>query len=445
MSDHHHHFTLDDIPRGGERLELARFSKLNAALLGIGVLGLVVSLLYMFGAFGPAHQKEFAYSWLFAFFFFFTITNGGIFWTMLQHLSNAGWSVAVRRVFENLGSNAIVMIFFAIPFLVNIGGMQESLWEWIGIHRAAAHDAHGNTLEGLEEMVKSNPEIHILVAKYGYLNITFWLARGVFFLGFLYLLIRTLRNWSVKQDSDGDFKHTFRARALCAFPLLIYALAVTFTAVDWVMSMDYTWFSTMWGVYIFAGGAWSSMATSILILSWIRKQGYLKTTVSMEHYHLMGKLLLAFTIFWAYIGFDQFFLIWYANITEETRFFHLRNSEGWWYLSNILVWGHFVLTFVLLLSASRKKKPDVMNWLCGWVLLMHFVDWYWLIIPERGPSLTHGDLLWIPGAWWGDIFAWIGIGGISGWALLRRMSTASLYPCRDPRLLESVLATNSPA
>jgi hypothetical protein len=445
MSDHHHHFTLDDLPRGGERLELARFSKLNGALLGVGVLGLVVSALYMFGVFGPERQHQFAYSWLFAFFFFFTITNGGIFWTMLQHLSNAGWSVAVRRVFENIGGNALLMGIFALPFLLNIGHMQESLWEWMGIHRAAAQEAHGNTLEGLEEMIKTNPEIHILVAKYGYLNITFWLFRGFFFLGFLYLLIRTLRNWSVKQDTDGDFKHTFRSRALCAFPLLIYALAVTFTAVDWVMAMDFTWFSTMWGVYIFAGGAWSSMATSILFLSWLRGQGYLKKTVSMEHYHLMGKLLLAFTIFWAYIGFDQFFLIWYANITEETRFFLLRNTEGWWYLANILVWGHFVLTFVLLLSAGRKKKPDVMNWLCGWVLLMHLVDWYWLVIPERGPSLTKGELLWIPGAWWGDVFAFIGIGGLSAWALLRRASTASLYPCRDPRLLESVLATNAPA
>jgi hypothetical protein len=442
MSDHH--FTIDDLPRGGERLELARFSKLNGALLGAGAFGLLVSACYMFGLFGHDHQREFAYSWLFAFYFFFTITNGGIFWTMLQHLSNAGWSVAVRRFFENIGSNAKWMALFAVPFLFNIGGMQESLWEWIGIHREAAVIGHGNTLEGLEEMVKENPHVHILVAKYGYLNFWFWFIRGIVFLGFLAGLIIILRKWSVQQDSDGDFKHTFRARILCAFPLLIYALAVTFCAVDWIMSMDYTWFSTMWGVYIFAGGAWSSMAVSILTLSWVRRQGYLKKTVSMEHYHLMGKLLLAFTIFWAYIGFDQFFLIWYANITEETRFFLLRNTEGWWYVSNVLVWGHFVVTFILLLSAARKKKPDIMNWVCGWVLLMHLVDMYWLIIPERGPSLT-GFTLWIPGAWWGDIFAFIGIGGISAWALLRRLSKDSLYPCRDPRLLESVIATNSPA
>jgi hypothetical protein len=184
------------------------------------------------------------------------------------------------------------------------------------------------------------------------------------------------------------------------------------------------------------------MAISIVALNYIRSNGYLQKVVTGEHYHLMGKLLLTFTIFWAYIAFSQFFLIWYANITEETRFYSLRNTGGWWYLANILVWGHFVASFVLLLSAARKKKTGTMNWLCGWVLLMHLVDWYWLIIPERGPSLTHGELLWIPGAAWGDVVAFLTIGGLTGWAFLRRSAKASLYPCRDPRLLESVICSN---
>jgi hypothetical protein len=317
------------------------------------------------------------------------------------------------------------------------------LFEWYATHSAAAaaHPGMG-TREALEEYAKSHHEAHVLTGKYGYLNHAFWYIRAVFYFGFLGGLIWLLRKWSIQQDTDGDFKHTFRSRALCAFPMLIYALVVTFSAVDWVMSMDYTWFSTMWGVYIFAGGAWGSMAILILALNYLRSNGYLQKVTSGEHYHLMGKLLLTFTIFWAYIAFSQYFLIWYANITEETRFYSLRNTAGWWYLSNILVWGHFVVSFVLLLSASRKKATGTMNWLCGWVLLMHAVDWYWLVIPERGPSLTHGELLWIPGAAWGDVIAFLTIGGLTGWAYLRRLAKASLYPCRDPRLLESVLATN---
>lgn len=441
-----HSITLDDLPRDGERLDLAKVSKLNGAMLVTGLIGLAVSACYFLGFFGEQRQQEFAYSWLFAFFFYFTLTNGGIFWTMLQHISNSGWSVAVRRMFENLAGNIKWMLIFALPFIL-IPKVQNSLWEWMAIHREAAHHGsadHGTsvTQDGLHHMAAADPHVHLLVEKFGYLNIPFWTFRAFFYFAFLIGVTYLLRKWSIKQDTDGDFKHTFRMRALCAFPLLIYALSVTFSAVDWVMALDYSWFSTMWGVYIFAGGAWASMALTIIALNYIKANGYLKKIVSEEHYHLMGKLLFAFTVFWAYIAFSQFFLIWYANITEETRFFVLRNTGGWWHLSNILVWCHFVVTFVLLLSAGRKKKTATMSWLCLWILAMHFIDLYWLIIPERGPSLTHGASLWCAGSGWGDFFAFIGIGGVVGWAYLRRLAKASLYPCRDPRLLESVTAVN---
>ena len=447
-----HPITLDDLPRDGERLDLAKISKVNGVLLLTGLGGSLASLCYLFGIFGADMQRQFAYSWLFAFFFFFTLSNGAIFWTMLQHVSNSSWSVAVRRIFENLGANVKWMALFFLPLLYQ--PIRDALWEWYVAHNTAAELAHGNVREGLEEMVKNgNHHVAVLTEKVGYLNRTFWTIRAVLYFVFLGGISSILRKWSVRQDSDGDFKHTFRMRAWCAFPMLLYALAVTFSAVDWVMTLDYTWFSTMWGVYIFAGGAQASMALSILALIYVRSNGYLQKVVSAEHYHLMGKLLLAFTIFWAYIAFSQFFLIWYANITEETRFYLLRNTEGWWYLSNILVWGHFVFSFVLLLSAGRKKNSPNMIWLCAWVLLMHCVDIYWLIIPERGPSLTTGAMakainytgepqLWIPGAWVGDVVAFLAIGGIVGWLFLRRLAKASLYPCRDPRLLESVKVVN---
>jgi len=445
MSDHSHSFTLNDLPREGERLDLGKFSKINGLLFLLGVIGIGISACYMFGVFGAERQASFAYSWLFAFFFFFTIACGGIFWTMLQHAINAGWSVAVRRLFENLGSSITWLAVFALP-LIFYTPFQNALWEWIVAHREAVHHmdvSKGETLyDGLHHMAHADPHIHLLAVKYGYLNIPFWTIRSVFYFVILGALAYFLRRWSVKQDSDGKFSHTFRARTLCCLLLLFYALSVTFAAVDWVKVLDYSWFSTMWGVYIFAGCAWSSMAVSIIALTYLRSKGYLQKVVSGEHYHLMGKLLFAFTVFWAYIAFSQFFLIWYANITEETRFYILRNTGGWWYLSNVMVWGHFAACFVVLLSAARKKKPVVMSWICAWVLIMHVLDIYWLIIPERAPSLTHGASFWIEGAVWGDIIAFIGIGGILGWAFLRRMGKASLYPCRDPRLLESVIVKN---
>ncbi len=441
-----HSISLNDLPRDGERFDLTKVTKLNGIFLIVGIVGLAISALYLFGVFGKDLQAQFSYSWLFAFFFFFTISVGGIFWTMLQHAINAGWSVAVRRLFENLAGSIKWMAFFALPFVVS-PAVQNSLWEWMHEHRAAVEHAveHGGshgTYEDLHHAAATDHQLHILVVKYGYMNIPFWYVRVAFYFLVLSALAIFLRKWSIQQDKDGSFSHTFRSRTFCVLLLFPFALTATFAAIDWVMALDYTWFSTMWGVYIFAGCAWSSMAVSILALSYIRGNGYLSKVVTMEHYHLMGKLLFAFTVFWAYIGYSQFFLIWYANVTEETRFYLLRNTEGWWYVSNILVWGHFVVSFGALLSSGRKKKPGAIGWICVWILLMHVVDIYWLIIPERGPSLSHGEVLWIPGAIWGDIIAFIGIGSMLCWAFLRRLAKASLYPCRDPRLLESIKAVS---
>lgn len=160
----------------------------------------------------------------------------------------------------------------------------------------------------------------------------------------------------------------------------------------------------------------------------------------MEHYHLMGKLLFAFTVFWAYIAFSQYFLIWYANIPEETRFYFIRNTEGWRDLSIFIVIGHFVAPFILLLSQPRKKNPTVICAVAVWVILMHLVDIYWNIIPERGPSLGAGIV--VKDAWIGDVVALCAVFGTLGYWYLRSLGKHSLYAIRDPRLIESINVKN---
>ena len=236
-------------------------------------------------------------------------------------------------------------------------------------------------------------------------------------------------------------------RGSCGF-LPFFATAWTFLVFDWLMALDFTWFSTMWGVYLFAGAALNSMGVLIILVTVLRKFGYLKNVVTLEHYHLMGKLMLAFVIFWAYIAFSQFFLIWYANITEETRFYLTRNTGLWnAYTIGFLVVGHFFVPFTILLVQKVKKLPVVISCVAGWNLLMHALDLYWIIIPERGPSLTAhlGEAniaMTIPGAWLFDILAFVSVAGIFGFFLLRQLSSASLFPCRDPRLDESLNVVN---
>jgi len=433
-----HHVTFQDLPQGGEKFDPARGSKLIGGFGIVGLIGLLGSAFFFF-----TQTDSFAYSWLFAIFLAFTIAVGGCFWILLHNASNSGWGVSIRRLFENLANMVPYVAVFALPLLVP--AVQNPLWEWMGIHREAAHHAHeaGETVaQALHHMAESDAHLHPLVVKYGYLNLTGWYLRFAFYFLILWFIAWTLRKRSVQQDQDGDIKHTIWSRQFSCILLFPFALAATFASVDWLMTLDYAWFSTMWGVYIFAGSAWSSMGIMILLVTWLRGLGYLDKVVTDEHYHLMGKLLFAFTVFWAYIAFSQYFLIWYANITEETRFYILRNTEGWRWVSIFILLGHFVGPFVLLLDQQRKKRPAVMVIVCLWIIFMHVVDIYWNIIPERGPSITHGGALMIPGAWIGDIFALMAVGGGLGYIFLRKLNKFPLYPWRDPRLLESANVVN---
>jgi hypothetical protein len=223
--------------------------------------------------------------------------------------------------------------------------------------------------------------------------------------------------------------------------MIIFGVTLTFLALDFVMALDYSWFSTMFGVYVFAGSALNSMAVLILTGIFLQKMGYLKNVVTQEHYHIMGKLCFAFTIFWAYVSFSQFFLIWYANITEETRYFLLRNTENWNLLSLALVFMHFGLPFLALLRSDVKKSSKFMTILCFYILFMHVLDVYHMIIPERGPSvglvIDHHPQLWISGSWLGDILALVIAICAFLFLYLRNLTSAALYPHRDPRILES--------
>jgi len=434
-----HHVTFNDLPQGGEKFEPAKGGKLINTLGFFGGLGSLASLWFFF-----TKTDTFAYSWLFAVFFCFTFVAGGCFWILLHSASNSSWGVAVRRIWENMANMVIPLAILASPLLIT--AVNKPLYEWMGHHRAAAQHAteHGGTVkQALHHMAVDNPHLHVLVTKFGYMNLTngfSWYTRFIAYFLILWFIARTLRGKSVQQDQDGDIKHTIWSRQFSCIVLLPFALTVTFAAYDWLVGLDYNWFSTMWGVYIFAGCAWASMAASILVVTWLRGLGYLQKVVTDEHYHLMGKLLFAFTVFWAYVSFSQYFLIWYANITEETRFYLTRNTEGWQAVSIFLLLGHFIVPFLLLLSQQLKKNTSYTTLGCLWMLFMHVVDMYWNVIPERGPSLGVGVV--VPYAWVQDIAAFCAVFGIMGFLYLRGLAKYSLYPWRDPRLIESVNVIN---
>lgn len=477
-----HHVTSKDIPAAGEKIAKSKIALVQMISLLVFLLGSAASyFLFKDETFGSGY----AYSWLFAFIFFITLALGGCFWTTLHHVTNSGWGVSIRRLMENLGFVFPFMAIIAIPLF--IPSVQDDLYEWMNRHRFieqtvsvdAGHghaDPHhgeeggesagatkveqhapggGYTSPSIDQLhATHDPHDHLLAVKHWYMTLEGWLTRVICFFVFLGVGIYVLRKVSIDQDTDPKptIRRLILARKISCVVMPIFAVVATFIAFDFMMGTDYKWFSTMYGVYFFAGCALNSMAVLILALTWLRSKGYLKTVTSPEHYHVMGKLMHAFVIFWAYVSFSQFMLIWYANITEETSYFLLRNSfvEGgvnWNLWSTLLVFLHFALPFAILLPHYMKKKVKFVVPICIYLLVMHILDLYIAIIPERGPSLSvmnkfagkEGEILLTAphNAYLGDIVAFITVGAFFLFIFLRNIGSANLYPNRDPRILES--------
>jgi hypothetical protein len=388
----------------GEFIEATRFAPLSFLLALLALVGLGLSVV---GAFVSRHQ--FSFSWLFAFAFYFTMLAGCFFWIIVHHVVDAEWSVVVRRQLENLAMLLAVMVVFFIPIVI----FRRHLYEWMSI--PVGHDP-------------------VLDSKRGYLNWHFFLIRSIFYFTFFIGATLLFRRFSIRQDRDGNPAFTLNMRRLAFVALPLFGLSLTFGAYDWLLGLDYHWFSTMWGVYIFAGAAGSSMSLLVLVTAALRKAGYLKETVTVEHYHIMGKWMLAFTVFWAYIGFSQYMLIWYANMPEETEYFIRRNTESWNALSLFLVIGRFFIPFAILLLQGLKRKPHRLCLIAGWIVFMQMVDIYIVILPA-----LHGKGVLVS-IW--DFMPLLGMGATLGFVFLWIVRRSSTFPNRDPRLVESLHIVN---
>ena len=404
MSDHSHELT----PPAAEKYDIKRAGGLPKAFLVAGGFGTLISLVGL-----VAWKQQFAFSWLFGCFYFLTICVGALFWTCLHHATDAEWSTVVRRQTENIGKLLPIIVLLFLPILLFC---TKDLWQW------------------WDKPLGEDP---VLDGKRGYLNHGFFFIRYFAYFCLLTWVSSSLYKRSTAQDFDGAAKHTLIMRKFGIGGIPALALCITFAAVDYLMGLDYHWFSTMWGVYLFAGAAGSSMALLVLIVTGLKKQGYL-SVVNDEHFHIMGKFLLAFTIFWAYIGFDQYMLIWYSNIPEETIYFRLRNTESWWYFSQALVVCRFFLPFPVLLFQYTKmtKKWNILKWVSIWILLMQFLDIYVIVLPALHRTGFS------PLGFISDLAAWIGVGGILGWFFFQTIVKSYLFPTRDPRLLGSLKLTN---
>jgi hypothetical protein len=295
----------------------------------------------------------------------------------------------------------------------------------------AAH-AHAGTRGDPHELI----EHEILAGKKPYLNLNFWSLRIVLYFAIWIFMAWRLYSLSTTQDKTRDPKLTVAMQRFSPPATVVFGLTLTFAGFDWIMSLLPTWFSTIFGVYLFAGSVVGSYALLILVTMGLRSTGLLLKEINIEHYHDLGKLMFGFNIFWAYIGFSQFMLIWYAALPEETPFFHMRWNEGPWAMVSLsLVFLHFVVPFVFLISRNVKRRLPMLAAGSVLLLVMHAVDCYWLVMPNYGQEGFNFH--------WLDLACVLGVGGVYLAFVLFRMSKTSLIPVGDPRLKRALAFENA--
>lgn len=346
------------------------------------------------------------YGFLTAFMYWTNLALGGLFFAAIQHVTKAGWSVNIRRIAESFTAFLPIAASGAVVLLLG----SKHLYIWLDSD-VVAKDA-------------------ILQGKSAYLNPTFFVIRLVVFFGLWLTFSKLIVGNSLKQDQDGDTKWTLKNVGLSIAFLFTFALSYSLFSVDTLMSLQPHWFSTIWGIYNFAGLFQSFLAMLILFVIYSMKKGWLRGLVSEDHLHDLGKFLKGFTVFMAYIGFSQFILIWYANLPEET-IFYLARSNGWWMaISFSLLILKFAVPFLLLLPRWAKRTPSHLAMVSVLILIMQYVDIHWMVYPNLDPYSPHFS--------WQEIGPFALLGGLFLWSVTGFLSKNKLVPVKDPRIEESI-------
>ena len=374
------------------------------ALLALGAVG-------MAAVFFVSGEERFFADYLIGFWYFAGISVTMMFFSALQFLARAGWSASIRRVAENFAGMVPWIGLFLVPIIVNIYG-HHSIYEWS--HESALTDP-------------------ILMKKAAYLDKTFFVIRMAVYCLLWFGMSKFVIGNSLKQDSASDIKPTRKNWKRAAPWVLVYALTITFAAFDLLMSLEPHWFSTIWGVYSFAGHFVAALAIISLMLVSLHNKGLLKGYIRDEHFHDMGKLMFAFSVFWTYIGFSQYFIIWYANIPEETFYFTDRMQGGWEYFGYALVAFRFLLPFALLLRQDVKRKKNFLKVTAYVILFAHFIDIAWIILPAVGKVLGISSLMF----GWQDFTGLVFFSGVFLFIASRMFGKRNSVAIRDPLISES--------
>ncbi len=381
-------------------LDLSGWRKLPTVLMVIGGLLSAIGAVRIPAVFGL--------SWLLAFMFYYSIALGALFLVLVHHLTDAGWSVGIRRFCEHLASllfPCLTLLFLPIAFLA------PKIYSWMTL------DPTANNLVAAKLPVFTMPG--------------FYIASAIIF-GIWWLLTSRLCRLSLEQDKTGAADCTRKMRFHAGWGIVAFALTLTFSGVLWMKATSYQWFSAMYGVYFFSDCAWIGLATVYVIAATLKRQGTLALVLKQNYFYFIGVLLLAFTLFSSYTEFAQYFVVWNANTPEETFWYLIRERGNWWCLSMILIFGKFFIPFFVLLPEKVKMNFKIIIPVCLWIGLMHALDLAFNIFPSRFAYGFPLHLLWLP------LGTLMFMGGLLAKLFVKKFNAHPPYPQRDPRLLEAM-------
>jgi hypothetical protein len=334
------------------------------------------------------------------------LTVGPLAWLMLQFVTGGAWGLVIRRACEAAARTLPLTILMFLPIVIGI----NNLYPW----------PHKNLVQADE----------LLRHKAPYLNTPFFLLRAAIYFGGWMLLSWWLNRCSAVEDEQGhDVVHTKFGRA-SAPGLVFWAFSVTFMAIDWILSADPKWFSTIYGMLFMASQGLTSLAFLIALMVVLSFRRPMSEVLNPRHLHDLGKLMLALVMVWAYFAFSQFLIIWAGNLPEEIPWYLIRLNNGWGWVALLLVFGHFALPFALLLSRDLKRNFRLLRGIAIFVLCVRFIDLYWLVMPTfRRQSF---------GLSWMDVTIPAGLLGLWLWYFLTQLEKRPLMPVNAPHLGEAL-------
>lgn len=380
---------------------------------GVAGFGLLAGVGLVAAAIGSSESysalwQQFCHAYLLAVMYVTSLGVGGLFFVLGHHITGGRWGTPVRRLAEITAGTLSVSFVMFLPVLAMVLTGDSSIYPWV------------------------NPEMFvgdkIMQSKAPFLDPMWFAIRSVVYYGLWIWMARTMLGMSVRQDSSEPLKRAKKMQWLAGPMVLLYALSMNFASFDWMMSLEPHWFSTMFGVYFFAGSFGAFLAAVLLLVIKLQPHGVLTQSVTVEQRHDIAKLMFAFVVFWGYIAFSQYMLIWYAAIPEETLWYDIRQQGAWPFWGLLLVFGHLLIPFLGFMSSAVRRSPTLMKFWCVWMLVIHWCDLAYLVLPQVREEGSLAVTLMLAAA------TTLGALGVFAWAWMSGAAGKWLLPVQDPRL-----------